>query len=297
MNRLDHESIRLSAIHRVSNHRKHEAYWLGFLEGIIASDKLENFEIGPRRIEAEYFLSSIGDEDAAEILRDLDVAFENFNHEIYAAIVCILDYRLRAFGPRNERDVVNSFFGFCAGIACDSHIRLREVERLLVEIDSRPELLDDVRIASLRRVAVRSIADGEITPEESADIADWICRLVGDSSNDTGIATYGNMPVMDDLLRDHTKIEFSDRVFVATGVFSLGPRKFIESVIVQRGGKISRSVNSKTHYLVVGSQASRDWKHSHEGLKLVQARELRLSGKALHIVDEATFCKAMGSTF
>ncbi|MBX9457402.1 MAG: hypothetical protein KL863_16070 [Rhizobium sp.] len=51
--KLEHEGAALGRIHARSNNRKATAYWLGFLKGILASDKVEMAEFAPLHIEAE----------------------------------------------------------------------------------------------------------------------------------------------------------------------------------------------------------------------------------------------------
>lgn len=285
----------LAKIHEKGNQRKREAYWLGFLRGILASSKLEDMEVPSLRAEAEHFLELLGDDDAAEILRDLDTAFDDYNGEVYAAVECIAEQRSRSRVDGGSVDVANEFYGFCAGIACDNRIVPEEVTAVLAEIGRLPsDVAADSRISLLGEAAQRAILDGRVTPEESEDISSWICHLVGDSCADTGLATFGNMPVLDDVVKDVKQIVFEENSFVVTGTFLFAPRKVIKSVIVELGGTVSESVSRKTHYLVFGAEASRDWKYSHEGTKLARARELRqLNGSPL-LVDESTFCRALG---
>lgn len=46
----------LGRIHAKSNRRKAETYWLGFLEGVLASESIESLEVASIRAEAEQFL-------------------------------------------------------------------------------------------------------------------------------------------------------------------------------------------------------------------------------------------------
>ncbi|WP_337956257.1 hypothetical protein [Devosia sp. ZB163] len=63
-------------------------------------------------------------------------------------------------------------------------------------------------------------------------------------------------------------------MFVLTGKFQIGPRKAVASMIVDRGGQFKDSVCGKTNTLIAVT-ASRDWKHSHEGTKIICAQGLR----------------------
>lgn len=209
----------------------------------------------------------------------------------------IVDYRSRPFGGDiNSKDSCNRFFGFCAGICCDGRLKIKEVEELIRRIDQAPVLTEDSRTVSLRSVASEAISDGALSSEEEEDIGEWIARLVGDSCADTGIATYGNTPSIEGALRDPGQLVFQNAGFVVTGAFSMGPRKIIERWILERGGAVAKSVSRNTDYLVIAAVASRDWLHSHQGTKIIEARKLREIGGRPHFVEEVTFQKALEGT-
>lgn len=189
----------LGRIHAKSNRRKAEAYWLGFLEGVLASESIESLEIASIRAEAEQFLHLFGDEDAADLIQDLNTTYRDYHDEIFGVISGIVDYRSKPFGvDSSSKDSCNRFFGFCAGIACDGRLKIKEVEKLIRRIDQAPALGEDARITSLRSVASEAISDGYLSSEEEEDIGDWIARLVGDSCADTGMASYGNGRITDE---------------------------------------------------------------------------------------------------
>lgn len=294
MTELKYGGFSLGRINAKRNHRKAEAYWLGFLEGVLASESIENLEIDSIRAEAAQLLCLFGDEDAADLIQDLDTAYNDYHGEIYAVISGIVDYRLRSFNHSPEaNDRCNRFFGFCAGIACDGRLKVNEVEKLIGMIDQDTEFLDDARIAGIRKVAAEAISDRHLSAEEEEDISEWIARLVGDSCADTGLPTYGNSPAIDGVLRDPATVVFENAAFVVTGAFSMAPRKVIESWIASRGGVVTKSVSRSTDYLVVAAVASRDWLHSHQGTKIIEARKLHEQGGRPHFVDELTFRRAL----
>lgn len=168
---------------------------MGFLEGVLASGSIESLETASIRAEAEQFLRLFGDEDAADLIQDLDSAYTDFHNEIFGVISGIVDYRSKAFAAEcDAKDTCNRFFGFCAGIACDGRLKVKEVEKLIGRIGRAPVLEEDPRIVSFRSVALEAVTDGHLSPEEEEDIGEWIARLVGDSCADTGIATYGIRP-------------------------------------------------------------------------------------------------------
>ncbi|HEV7246162.1 MAG TPA: hypothetical protein VGN93_04140 [Shinella sp.] len=283
----------LGRVHARSNNRKALAYWLGFLKGILASEKVESAEFAPLHVEAENFLKLLHDPDAYELIEDLRI-WKDEPNEIYDIIENIVAMRSRDFVIDGEKDEINELYGFCAGIACDNRITAEEVAKLLGRLDTYPRIQGDKRVANLRNAARRSIADGRVTPEESDDICTWITHLVGDSASDTGMATFGNVGVIEGALEDHNEVFFDGQMFVLTGKFTLGPRKAVQGMISDRGGEFKSTVCRNTHYLCVATEASRDWKHSHEGLKIIRAMELRDEGKGPHLVHEGTLARALG---
>jgi NAD-dependent DNA ligase len=268
-------------------------YWLGFLKGVMASERVEQAEQAPLRVEAGQFLSLLHDDDAAELIRDLDM-WNDAPDEVFAVLETIVGIRSREFVVIDDKDEVNEFYGFCAGIACDNAITPKEVEKLLARLDSSTVLRSDRRVSSLGQVARKSIADGRITAEEAEDICGWITRLVGDSATDTGLPTYGNVGVIDGALEDASRFVIPNRMFVLTGKFAIGPRKVVAAMISERGGDWKETVCSRTDYLVVAAEASRDWKHSHEGTKIIKAMELREKGGRPDLVLEPMLACALG---
>lgn len=276
-----------------ANKAKILAYWLGFLQGVCASGKLEQMEIEPLRAESMAFLGVFRDLDALELLRDLDSAFDDYHSEIYDVLQNIIAQRTPKARDRSEDYDVNAFYGFCAGISCDNKLLFSEVEQLIGRIDDAPSLVADKRIASLRRHASKALADGVISAEEEADMGLWIRRLVGDSFADTGLATLGNTPEIEGALADHRALDFDGTAFVLTGVFSIAPRRQLENMLQERGAKILKAVSKTTSYLAVANTASMAWVKSHEGNKLIRARELREVHGKPDFVPEGVLRKAL----
>jgi hypothetical protein len=82
------------------------------------------------------------------------------------------------------------------------------------------------------------------------------------------------------------QISYDSRVFVLTGHFAYGPRRICEAAITDHGGRCSSDVSMQTHYLVVGTFSSRDWKQSSYGRKIEKAVKLRAAGHPIGIVSE-----------
>lgn len=81
-------------------------------------------------------------------------------------------------------------------------------------------------------------------------------------------------------------IEFKGRKFVLSGNFSYGSKKECENKIKEHGGIISKSISSKTDYLILGSEGSSDYKHGNYGSKIVKAMDSRSNYGVPAIISE-----------
>lgn len=83
------------------------------------------------------------------------------------------------------------------------------------------------------------------------------------------------------------RIEFKDKIFVLTGDFLIGSKKFIQEWIEYHGGTCKSSLVKKTNYLVVGKLGSAKWKYgSSGGMKLEKLRELKFESKEIFTITE-----------
>jgi hypothetical protein len=80
---------------------------------------------------------------------------------------------------------------------------------------------------------------------------------------------------------------FPERNFVITGRFAFGTRRKVMEAITDRLGIVSDSFPTReSHYLVIGTFASRDWANTNFGRKIERAVELRDSGSGICIISE-----------
>lgn len=64
-------------------------------------------------------------------------------------------------------------------------------------------------------------------------------------------------------------------------------------MIADRGGDSKSIVCKNTHYVCVAAEASQDWRHSHEGLKIMPAMDLRAEGRGPELVHEGILARAL----
>jgi NAD-dependent DNA ligase len=82
------------------------------------------------------------------------------------------------------------------------------------------------------------------------------------------------------------QISFLNQVYVFTGMFAFGPRKECLRVVSELGASCESGVTKRTSVLVIGTFASRDWRETNHGTKILKALEYRARGVPLAIVGE-----------
>ena len=129
----------------------------------------------------------------------------------------------------------------------------------------------------------RALVDGKVDADEEKELLDVLGKVAGGlPDHNTPRAASAAIPFDDPL----SPIEFVERAFCMTGAFVYGARREVESVIVEKGGRIAAAPSGKTHYLVVGTFGSEGWLHSMHGTKILKAVELKRAGKSIAIVTE-----------
>jgi NAD-dependent DNA ligase len=191
----------------------------------------------------------------------------------------------------NIHKALATLVGICSGLIADGQLNDSEILFLDTWLRDNEELCEtwpaEVIAARVRAV----LDDGIITEEERADLTETLAQLLGGNPTEDG-ATGGlatRLPV--DLIapEDHG---IAGRTFCLTGKFLYGPRSRCQAAITSRGGLISANVTQTVHYLVIGTLASRDWKHPSHGLKIEKAMEYKKT-RPLFIVAEEDWTKLL----
>lgn len=259
--------LKLGLIHAEANEKKLFCFFTGFLEGIAASGFVEIDEVEPLVRQCSEFLDQTGDFDAYDLLQDFEA--DLLEHE---TVIQVASTRVSDIDLGCERSAKNRFMGFCAGIACDDKITLQEAKRVVEFSREFPSILADVAVRAILLECNDALLDGEIDLDESAAICTAITRLVGDCYADTGLSALGNVAVFD---AGELPEDLDEQTFVLTGKFSISPRREIEARLCDLGGQILKTVSKKAKYIVVASEASRDWVETHKGHKIIKAQALR----------------------
>lgn len=294
--RAREEEEQINAVNKRANDRKRTLYWIGFLEGALASKRIEAGEAAALQAEANNFARFFDDPDASDLAQDLHAeCFSNDDDLMEQLRQIISDRRSAAqkLSAYTEADEMNEFLGFCGGIICDGKVLESEAAAILGRFRESDVLMHAAAFATLRRAVESAMSDNALTLEESAEVQEWISRLVGDGYADTGIPNIGNVARLDDLLTDPLEIKLRGSHFVVTGPMRMGTRTFVASEIMRVGGVYEERTTRKTDFLVVSSDASRHWRTTHFGTKIERAKELIEEGYKLRFITEMALAEAI----
>lgn len=177
--------------------------------------------------------------------------------------------------------------GLCRGILADNHVSDEEVVALEQWCKAYPEVActwpGDV---VARRVSL-VLEDGVIDDEERRDLKDLLEQLTGQVDDVIDAPT--SLPLDDPA----PNVIIAGHSFCFTGTFAFGRRKACEQVVGSAGGTISKGVNRKLNYLVIGSRITPAWAHSTHGRKIEAAVTVREDGHPLYIVAESHWSRAI----
>lgn len=283
-------AVDVDQLQKGANDRKREVYWIGFLQGALSSNRIESGEENAILAEADKFVEFFEDPDAADLAEDIRARCFSGQNDFMTALENVIKEKrseIQAAAPYSERDEVNEFLGFCAGIVCDGLILEAEAEAMLLRFHDSMVLSSSVVFRDLWRALEAALADKILTEEESEDVRAWIALLVGDGYVDTGIPNIGNTAELDEPIRDAAQLTLKGASVVLTGPMRMGTRDFIVAEIERCGGEVGKTTTRKTDYVVVSSTASKNWRTTHFGTKIERAKELIVEGYKLRFVTEA----------
>ncbi len=283
-------AVDVDQLQKGANDRKREVYWIGFLQGALSSNRIESGEEDAILAEADKFVEFFEDPDASDLAEDIRARCFSGQNDFMNALENVIKEKrgeIQAAAPYSERDEINEFLGFCAGIVCDGLILKAEAEAMLSRFHDSMVLSSSVVFRDLWRALEAALADKILTEEESEEVRAWIALLVGDGYVDTGIPNIGNTAELDEPIRDAAQIALKGACVVLTGPMRMGTRDFIIAEIEGCGGEVGKTTTRKTDYVVVSSTASKNWRTTHFGTKIERAKELIVEGYKLRFVTEA----------
>lgn len=270
---MEHNGRALGNVHREANERKFFSHFTGFLEGVLASGELTPQEVAPLLAECHEFVTRISDDDAEEILRDFEVGLLEAD-----TVAMMVEVRGDEIDPDCPKSSLNRFLGYCRGIVCDGKITTLEARGIVQKLETEPSLLETCGVREIFNTCGDALEDGIVTQEESASICEAISMVVGDAYGDIGLSDVFGVANFYEHRLDDFPNDLSGARVVLTGTFKDSPRAIFEKKIADLGAEISKSVNGKVDFLVIGGIASRDWIEVNRGTKLRRAMEMRLAG-------------------
>lgn len=161
-------------------------------------------------------------------------------------------------------------------IMLDQTIELEEIISLNNWLDDNEQLIGNYPFDKINGIVKNVLLDGEISNDEYNDLIMIFNEFIN--------------PLKEKLNNDN-EIIFLNMNFCLSGTFNSGSKDDIENKIIEKGGIISKGVNSKLNYLIVGGSGSDAWKFGNYGGKVQKAMELNEKGKSIKILGEEDLLK------
>jgi NAD-dependent DNA ligase len=185
----------------------------------------------------------------------------------------------------NTSKAIDQLSGICAGILADGVVSEHEANFFADWVRKFAPFEPVWPMTDILARVERVFADGVCTTEECMELKAVMEALCGYTSQTDAVETYTTaLPINSP--QPHPVI-LTDKLFNITGRFAFGTRQKVLEAITSHGGIASdSSPTKKSHFLVIGTFASRDWIHTNYGRKIERAVELRNSGSGIAIVSE-----------
>jgi NAD-dependent DNA ligase len=196
------------------------------------------------------------------------------------------DYiKSRYLDVQNEQKNRYTFLGILQGITCDGNITIREVDYIVNWLKQHPIGIDEIpKINKIKDLLNGMLRKQIIVDSEELELKNLLNDISGsqwETNRDTN-----NMPIK--LYAKNPSIVFNNSCFVLTGNFEYGTKKLCENAINSLGGKCESNVTSRTDYLVIGKNGSKDWTHNAWGNKIEKAHETKIP-----IISEKQWLEAL----
>lgn len=201
--------------------------------------------------------------------------------------------RNRAFNARRIKDRgVDELLGLCKGMVIDGEVSEEEARYLLQWLEANQAIARDWPGNVLFARTYEALRDGHLDADERAELLELLTRCSGHVPGACTVQAATGLPFDE----PQPPLEFDAHVFVLTGKFAFGSRKDCTEAILDLGGWVRPTVLRDTHYVVVGTLASRDWAHASYGRKIETALQWREKGEPVRIISEDHWasCLALG---
>jgi hypothetical protein len=195
---------------------------------------------------------------------------------------------LRLFKANLENNVskaIDQLSGICAGILADGEVSDAEAKFFGQWVRKYAPYEPVWPFTEILQRVERIFADGRIDDDERGELKVVMEALCGYTETANPAETYAiALPL--DSPQPHP-VSFPEHSFVVTGRFAYGTRAKVVGAVSALGGIATDGFpNRESHYLVIGTFASRDWYATNYGRKIERAVELRSSGTGIAIISE-----------
>ena len=191
-----------------------------------------------------------------------------------------------AFNHKNNvSKAINELLGIAKVVLMDGVVSDEEADFLKQWCENHSSLRKEWPISVLSNRMTEIFADGIVDDSERKDLKNLLEKITGGKPD---VCDTEKLAIRLPIKSPEPEIVFEDKNFCITGKFILGPRKKVSSEIKSRGGFVESSVTYDLDYLVIGTEASRDWKHGNFGRKIEKAVKYQDKG-GLFIVSEEHF--------
>lgn len=178
---------------------------------------------------------------------------------------------------------VEKLLGLCEGIAADDVVSQEEVKYLKQWLERNLEVINNPLMKPLYDRIEDMLEDGTLDAEEQVELLETLKKVSGGDCELGEISKATTLPV--DV--PPPSIQFSNKLFLFTGMCVYGNRKTCEKAVESLGGKIINNVTRSLDYLIIGKYVTDSWVHENFGRKIEKAVEYRDRGLSLVIITEA----------
>lgn len=191
--------------------------------------------------------------------------------------------RNRAFNAKRIKDRgVDELLGLCKGMAADGVVNEAETRFLIDWLENNQCVAREWPGNVLYARAYEFLRDGMLDANERAELLELLTRLSGHIPGACTVQASTSLPFDD----PQPPLDFDGHIFVLTGKFAYGSRQECTEAILDLGGWVRPTVLKDTHYVVIGTLASRDWVHASYGRKIETALQWREKGECVRIISE-----------
>lgn len=191
----------------------------------------------------------------------------------------------RLNAARLQQRGVDELIGLCAGMLSDGVVAESEAKFLLEWLNVHHDVGKEWPGNVLYARVYEFLRDGSLNQEERKELLDLLSQTCG-LAPDRVDTTFSAGTVF-----DTPQMQIDNRTFALTGQFVFGTRFEVEEEIKNLGGWVDETLFNSTDFLLVGTIASRDWRHATFGALIEDAIFMRNFNGHLRIISEDWWAK------